>query len=116
MGQMHVQRSLEMARPPAAILATDVSAERLASMEKKFRPLAEKNSICLEILNPKDFDSPEDFEKAVRKFSGAVGFDDVVVLAPLAVVIEQSAPFLASGGIMNIFAGVPLGTMAGLDL
>jgi len=44
------------------------------------------------------------------------GFDDIVVLAPVAAVISEAATYLAPGGVMNVFAGVLRGTMAQIDL
>ena len=44
------------------------------------------------------------------------GFDDIVVLAPIAPVISDSLNYLAKDGVMNVFAGVARGTMAALDL
>ena len=40
------------------------------------------------------------------------GFDDVIVLAPVAALIADGATWLADGGVMNVFAGVACGTMA----
>jgi D-arabinose 1-dehydrogenase-like Zn-dependent alcohol dehydrogenase len=44
------------------------------------------------------------------------GFDDIMVLAPIAAVTAEAAEWLAPQGVMNIFAGVARGTMAQLDL
>ena len=44
------------------------------------------------------------------------GFDDIVVLAPIPKVISESAHYLAKRGVLNIFAGVNRGVVAGLDL
>jgi threonine dehydrogenase-like Zn-dependent dehydrogenase len=44
------------------------------------------------------------------------GFDDIVVLAPVPPVIADAATYLAPSGVMNVFAGVPRGTTANLDL
>ena len=46
----------------------------------------------------------------------ATGFDDIVVLAPIAPVISDASNYLAQDGVMNVFAGVARGTMAALDL
>jgi D-arabinose 1-dehydrogenase-like Zn-dependent alcohol dehydrogenase len=43
------------------------------------------------------------------------GFDDVIVLAPVAALITDGATWLADGGVMNVFAGVARGTMANFD-
>ena len=44
------------------------------------------------------------------------GFDDIVVLAPVPIVIAEAAPYLAAKGVMNVFAGVARGTVTQLDL
>ena len=45
-----------------------------------------------------------------------IGFDDIIVLAPIPAVIADAAGYLATGGVMNVFAGVARGTMIDLDL
>jgi threonine dehydrogenase-like Zn-dependent dehydrogenase len=44
------------------------------------------------------------------------GYDDIVVLAPSAGVAAGAARMLAPGGVMNVFAGLPQGTKAPIDL
>jgi D-arabinose 1-dehydrogenase-like Zn-dependent alcohol dehydrogenase len=44
------------------------------------------------------------------------GFDDIVVLAPVAPLIADAGKWLADGGVMNVFAGVGRGTLVSLDL
>jgi L-sorbose 1-phosphate reductase len=39
-----------------------------------------------------------------------------VVLAPSPRVVAGAVPLLAKGGVMNIFAGLPVGSMAAIDL
>jgi D-arabinose 1-dehydrogenase-like Zn-dependent alcohol dehydrogenase len=46
----------------------------------------------------------------------ATGFDDIMVLAPIASVTADAANWLAPTGVMNVFAGVARGTVAPLDL
>ena len=48
----------------------------------------------------------------VRGAPAAQGFDDIIVLAPSARWWPRRVPMLAPGGVMNIFAGLPRGTMA----
>ncbi|MGC8862634.1 MAG: alcohol dehydrogenase, partial [Armatimonadota bacterium] len=48
--------------------------------------------------------------------TGGRGFDDIVVMAPVVKLIEDAVQHLAEGGLLNIFAGVPKGTIAELDL
>jgi D-arabinose 1-dehydrogenase-like Zn-dependent alcohol dehydrogenase len=44
------------------------------------------------------------------------GFDDVVVLAPVAPLIAETSHYMGQGAVMNIFAGVARGTVAEVDL
>jgi threonine dehydrogenase-like Zn-dependent dehydrogenase len=112
MGQMHVQRTLQLADPPARILCTDVSDDRLAYLRDRLGPLATERGIRMELLNPTQID---DADGKVAAFAPD-GFDDIVVMAPVAALVEGAAPYLADGAVMNIFAGVPLGTEACLPM
>ena len=115
MGQMHVQRAVEMENGPARILATDIDTARLDSVRQRFAPIAARREIELLAVDPNEM-SKKDFDRLMKEFTGGRGFDDIVVLAPVAVLIEQALSYLAEQGLMNIFAGVPIGTIASLDL
>lgn len=115
MGQMHVERAVSMKNGPDKILATDVDSDRLEALKDRVSDLAEKNKIDIRFINPVEVGETE--LEAVRDgMTGGAGFDDIVVLAPVPALIEQAAPHLGSKGKMNIFAGVPRGTIANLDL
>ena len=64
------------------------------------------------------YDPPEESKKVPESLAAArkEGFDDIMVLAPVAAVISESATHLAPRGVMNVFAGVGRGTMASIDL
>jgi threonine dehydrogenase-like Zn-dependent dehydrogenase len=111
MGQMHVQRAVQMADPPQLILCTDLFADRLQVLEEMLGAEARAKGIEFVCLGVKD----EGYEARLAELAGE-GFDDVIILAPAAIVVTQSAEHLAPGGIMNIFAGLKRGTMAELDL
>jgi threonine dehydrogenase-like Zn-dependent dehydrogenase len=115
MGQMHVERAISMKNSPSRILATDIDTARLNMLKDKVAALAEQKGIDLRFVNPM-----EQGESAVHEAYEALtegrGFNDIVILAPVPALIEQACPFLGSGGKMNIFAGVPRGTMATLDV
>jgi threonine dehydrogenase-like Zn-dependent dehydrogenase len=115
MGQMHLPRALELAHGPKKVLATDIDTARLNSLKERFMPIAAHRGIELEVLNPNEI-SKGDFDRIRLTMTGGRGFDDIVVLAPVAGLIEQAVPHLADQGLMNIFAGVPIGTIADLDL
>jgi threonine dehydrogenase-like Zn-dependent dehydrogenase len=115
MGQMHVERAISMKDGPSKILATDVDTGRLNMLRDKVAAMARQRSIELVFLNPMEV-GEDKVAEARQQITNDVGFDDIVILAPVPALIEQSAQYLARGGKMNIFAGVPRGTIANLDI
>ena len=115
MGQMHVQRAVEMADGPKKVIATDVDTARLNSVKERFAPVAARNGVELIAANPNEMDG-EDIDRMLKQFTDGRGFDDIVMLAPVPALIEQAAQYLADQGLMNVFAGVPIGTIVSLDL
>jgi L-sorbose 1-phosphate reductase len=115
MGQMHTQRAVEMENGPKKVIATDVDTARLNSVKERFAPIAERNGVDFRVVNPKEM-SKEEFDALLNEFTGGRGFDDIVVLAMIPALIEHAAPFLAEQGLMNVFAGLPIGTIVSLDM
>jgi threonine dehydrogenase-like Zn-dependent dehydrogenase len=115
MGQMHVQRAAKMANGPKKMLCTDVDNSRLQYLKDSVAESAKENGVEIVFLNPMEA-GPEAQAKAIEDMTGGKGFDDIVVLAPVAFLISSAIPYLAKGGLMNIFAGVPRGTIATIDL
>ncbi|HEX2951367.1 MAG TPA: zinc-binding dehydrogenase, partial [Armatimonadota bacterium] len=115
MGQMHVQRACEMPNGPKLIVATDIDPARLQELRERFIPAAEAHDRTLIVLNPQDF-TPEAFNAKLRELDGGRGFDDVVALVPVPVLIKQAAEHTAQDGQLNIFAGVVRGTQCSLAL
>ncbi len=121
MGRMHVQRAIQLsdagnegtaAAGPSTIVCTDISEERLQDLRDSFAAEAEAHNVAFICLNPLE---KEAYQKGMASFK-AQGFDDIVVLAPVPAVIADAATYLAPNGVMNVFAGVPRGKMAQLDL
>lgn len=112
MGRMHVQRAIEKENGPSIILCTDVSDLRLQDVEDSFGGDAHTRGIEFICLNPMN---REDYAAGMAQFR-ASGFDDIIVLAPVPPVIADAATWLAPRGVMNVFAGVPRGATAALDL
>jgi len=52
MGQMHVQRALEMENGPKVVIATDVNDVRLASLERNAAAVAQSHHKELILINP----------------------------------------------------------------
>ncbi|MFQ5809442.1 MAG: alcohol dehydrogenase catalytic domain-containing protein [Armatimonadota bacterium] len=115
MGQMHVQRALEMEDGPRVVVGTDIDAERLAGVKRRFAPTARQRGARLVCVNPSAMEENA-FADALSEATQGRGFDDVCTLVPSAGLIEGADRWLAEHGVMNIFAGIALGTMAELDL
>jgi threonine dehydrogenase-like Zn-dependent dehydrogenase len=112
MGRMHVQRAIQSHDGPATIVCTDVSDVRLDDLCTSFGGEAEVKGIEWICLNPLNHGA---YQARMSRFKDE-GFDDIVVLAPVPPVIADAATYLASKGVMNIFAGVARGTMVNLEL
>jgi threonine dehydrogenase-like Zn-dependent dehydrogenase len=111
MGQMHAQRAVQLAAPPALILCTDLVRERLQALDDMLGAEARAkgiNFVCLSAQEP-------DYQQRLAELAGD-GFDDIIGLVPVPPVISESAVHLAPAGVMNVFAGVKRGTMVALDL
>jgi hypothetical protein len=112
MGRMHVQRAIQIADHPATIVCTDISDLRLRDLCDSFAAEARAKGITFICANPMQKDT---YAAAMAPFK-QVGFDDIIVLAPVPPVIADAATYLAPKGVMNVFAGVARGTMVELDL
>lgn len=114
MGQMHVQRALELPDGPKTIIATEISDERLQTLISMFAPLAKKNDRTLLIFNPNT--SKQTFHEFVMEATKGQGADDVVVSVPVAGLMEEGDTVMKPDGMMVLFAGVPNGTMGKVNL
>jgi L-sorbose 1-phosphate reductase len=114
MGQMHVQRALEAADGPRKVIATEVNDARLKMLEDRLKMLAEKNKRELVLINPAT--SSESLHDFVMRISEGKGADDVVLCVPVAALAKEAASLMTPDGMLVLFAGMPNGTMAPLDL
>jgi len=114
MGQMHVQRALELPDGPKLVIATEISDERLQTLVDMFSPLAEKQGRRLLIFNPNT--SKQSFHDFVMEATNNQGADDVVVSVPVAALMEEGDTVMKPDGMMVLFAGVPNGTMGKVNL
>lgn len=114
MGQMHVQRAIELPEGPRTIIATDVNDARLAALEQLFQPLAREKGRRLITLNPGA--GGESLRDLVLRESGGAGADDVIVSVPVAALMAEAATLMSPDGMLVLFAGVPNGTLAPLKL
>src|SRR6266508_1145028 len=114
MGQMHVQRALELTDGPKLVIATEVSDERLQVLKDMFTPLAEKHGRKLLFFNPNA--SKQSFHDFVMEATANQGVDDVVVSVPVAALMEEGDTIMKPVGMMVLFAGVPNGTLGKVNL
>ena len=114
MGQMHVQRALELTDGPKLVIATEVSDERLQVLRDMFLPLAEKQGRKILFFNPTI--SGRSFHDFVMEATQDEGVDDVVVSVPVAALMEEGDTVMKPDGMLVLFAGVPNGTMGNVNL
>ncbi|MGC9158999.1 MAG: alcohol dehydrogenase catalytic domain-containing protein [Terracidiphilus sp.] len=114
MGQMHVQRALELPDGPKLVIATEVSEERMKTLQEMFAPLAARLGRAIEFFNPAR--SSQSFHDFVLERTAGQGADDVVVSVPVAALIEEGASVMNSDGMLVVFAGVPNGTYGAVNL
>ncbi|MBE2202220.1 MAG: zinc-binding dehydrogenase [Anaerolinea sp.] len=114
MGQMHVQRAIELPDGPHLIIATEINDERLEAIMRQFGPLAQANGRKLLVFNPQN--AGESLYDFVMRATDQLGADDVVICVPVAPLMAEAATLLKPDGMLVLFAGVPNGTMAPLNL
>ncbi len=114
MGQMHVQRSLELPDGPKLVIATEISDDRLQTLDAMFSPLAEKQGRTILFFNPNS--SKLSFHDFVMQATNGQGADDVVVSVPVAGLMEEGDTVMKPDGMLVLFAGVPNGTMGAVNL
>jgi threonine dehydrogenase-like Zn-dependent dehydrogenase len=115
MGQMHVQRAIEKADGPRLVVVTDLDGGRLAYIRKRFGAMAALKGKRLETLAPDEFPSPYMMNETIKSYA-PMGYDDVVVLAPVAMIVQQAMGWVADFGFVNVFAGLGIGTMADIPI
>jgi L-sorbose 1-phosphate reductase len=114
LGQMHLSRALTLPTPPSRIVATQNTGARLEDLRQRFEPLARSRGVELTLLDPKAM-GPEALDEALRAAAPG-GFTDIACIVPNVEVVEESQRHLGPSGGYDIFAGVPVGTTARIDL
>ena len=103
MGQMHVIRNLCTGHDDVSVVATDFDAQRLAGLTRIAQPLADKNQVAYRAVNTKEETPTETFSY-------------IALMAPVATLVASAIDDLSETGWINIFAGIPAGTLQELDL
>ena len=115
MGHMHVQRALQVGPRPGLLVATNRSSDRINALTELYGETAREQGIDLVCLTEETL-GPAGFRQRMLELTGGEGFDDIIILAPSVHAIEEAAAMLTPGGVVNVFAGLPRGTEAMLDL
>jgi len=113
MGQMHLERALRMPNGPARLVGVDLDADRMAAARVRLQPIAAANGRELVLRVPGE---GETLASIVAAETGGRGADDVVVTAPSPAAVIDGATVMAPDGMLVLFAGLPVGTRASLDL
>ncbi len=114
MGQMHIERALRMADGPRLVLGVDLDPDRLEAARTKLEPVATELGRQL-VLQPLARES-DALRATVAELTDDRGADDIIVTAPAAAAVRDASTALAPGGMLVLFAGVPVGTRVGLDM
>ena len=107
MGQMHIQYALEHEAGPRTIVATDVDRARLDFLTQRFAGLAAARGIDLLVI---EAGQGGDVGAVVAAASDGRGADDVIMVAAFPGLIAEADAWLADGGMLVMFAGLPRGT------
>jgi threonine dehydrogenase-like Zn-dependent dehydrogenase len=113
MGQMHLERALRMPNGPARLIGVDLDPDRMAAAQVRLQPIADAHGRQLVLRVP---GVDESLGSIVAAETGGRGADDVVVTAPSAAAVTDGAHLMAPDGMLVLFAGLPVGTRASLDL
>jgi threonine dehydrogenase-like Zn-dependent dehydrogenase len=113
MGQMHLERALKMPNGPATLIGVDLDRDRLAAASSHLAPTAAslgRRLVMTTVANE------EELATLVARETKGRGADDVIVTAPTAAAVVQAARGMAGDAMLVLFAGLPVGTRAALDL
>ena len=97
------------------IVATNRRSSRIQEVAERFGQPATDAGIELLIMTEEDL-GQQAFRQRLRAVTEGQGFHYIVVLAPSAAAFGAAFDFLAVDGVLNLFAGVPRGTMAPVDM
>ena len=114
MGQMHIQRAIEKVDGPATIIGIDLDDDRLEKARIMLEGLAQEKGRKFILHNPGD--DPTSTEALLNAETDGQGADDVIVSVPVGPVMGDAATMMSPNGMLVLFAGVPNGTLAPLNM
>jgi threonine dehydrogenase-like Zn-dependent dehydrogenase len=114
MGQMQLFYALTRPESPAQVVVVDRHPERLEPLREMGIPLAQRAGIDLQFYCNADADP--DAQQAHLRALCPHGYDHIMLLASSVEAVALTYPLLTDGGVLNLFAGIPKGQKAPLDL
>ena len=103
MGQMHVIRLVCAGKKHVSVVGTDVDPGRLETLAAKARPLAQRNSVALDLIDTK-----------AHPLEGT--FSYFAIMVPTGAMVEQAVRLSSDRALINVFAGIPSDVRQDLDL
>jgi threonine dehydrogenase-like Zn-dependent dehydrogenase len=113
MGRMHVQRAIELHNKPKEIFTTNRGFIRLNALRTSFTNLSLEKQVEFKALSPTE--EKNEYERYLKNVLSAGGFNDIVVMVANPEVVENAVPYLSTGGVLNLFAGINRGIKAKID-
>lgn len=102
MGLGAIDYAIHCDRKPGLLVVTDIDQDRLDRASSIYTvEEAKANGVELVYINTREGDALA----RLMELSGGRGYDDVLVMAPVAPVVEQGDAILAHDGCLNFFAG-----------
>lgn len=103
MGQMHTFRAVTSGIEGVSVTAADVSDDRLAHLRGVVEPVAEREGVAFEVVNSRS--------EELRP-----GYTHLSCMVPVPALVSQVIDLAGEGAIVNVFAGIPAGTLGEFDL
>ncbi len=100
MGLSAVDYAISCDRRPGTLVVADIDAERIARAKHLLCDKADAAGVRLDIVDTSAMEDPA--KELLAKYGG---FDDVLVYAPVAAVVELGSAILGRDGCLNFFAG-----------
>ena len=113
MGRMHLQRAIESSQGPRRIVATNRGLRRLDDLRDTFPDLASRHHVRLLAISPRE--EPSRYAELMTRVLNEGGADDIEVMAASTEAVVESSQYLATRGVINVFAGLKRGTLAPID-
>jgi threonine dehydrogenase-like Zn-dependent dehydrogenase len=90
-------------RKPGRLVVTDIDDARLKRAQDLYSVEdAKQNGVELIYVNTKNYSDPN---ATLMEYTDGKGYDDVLVMAPVRMLVEQADAILAKDGCLNFFAG-----------